>query len=268
MVYYNIMMKNNYYEILEISQTASGAEIKRSYYTLAKKYHPDINPKTANLFKNINAAYETLRNPIKRREYDNMLNGIETIEEETLRKYQEASDNLDAVIKDLEEELKQYQEEEDINEFDYYTDSQYYQDPVEEPLFTIIKDFKQYRLEKAIRAIWSRNFFVLCGGAILYLLAFVSILFNKVFRITKPNKIKTFKWKWYTRLQNLIFKNKLLGTTAWFIILTGLVIIKTIFNILYSFYWIFTRIIRYFLLPIAIILAVILRTMLTASMGR
>ena len=66
-------MTNNYYGILGVSRTASSARIKAAFYTLSKKYHPDINPKTANLFRNMNEAYQTLKDPDKRKKYDELL---------------------------------------------------------------------------------------------------------------------------------------------------------------------------------------------------
>lgn len=53
----------NYYQILEVSTTASLAEIKASYRRLAKRYHPDINPTGAEHFKLINTAYDALSKP-------------------------------------------------------------------------------------------------------------------------------------------------------------------------------------------------------------
>ena len=54
---------NCYYDV-------SKEDLKRAYYYLAKLYHPDINPRTGNLFKEITEAYNVLKDPIKRREYD------------------------------------------------------------------------------------------------------------------------------------------------------------------------------------------------------
>ena len=62
----------DYYEVLGVSKTASAEELKRAYRNLAKKYHPDINKATdaADRFKEIQAAYDTLSDDGKRRNYD------------------------------------------------------------------------------------------------------------------------------------------------------------------------------------------------------
>ncbi len=67
------MAKRDYYDILGVSRSASEAEIKRAYRRLAMQYHPDRNPgdKAAEArFKEINEAYEVLRDPQKRAAYD------------------------------------------------------------------------------------------------------------------------------------------------------------------------------------------------------
>ncbi len=67
------MAKRDYYEIMGLSRTATEAEIKRAYRRLAMQYHPDRNPDdpAAELrFKEINEAYEVLRDPQKRAAYD------------------------------------------------------------------------------------------------------------------------------------------------------------------------------------------------------
>ena len=67
------MTEKDYYELLEVSREASGEEIKKSYRRLAMKYHPDRNPgdQEAELhFKEINEAYEVLKDEQKRAAYD------------------------------------------------------------------------------------------------------------------------------------------------------------------------------------------------------
>lgn len=61
----------NYYEILEISVTATQEDIRIAYRKQALKYHPDRNKgKDSGKMIEINKAYETLSNPEKRKAYD------------------------------------------------------------------------------------------------------------------------------------------------------------------------------------------------------
>ena len=65
----------NYYEILEVSPNASYEVIEKAYKTLAKKYHPDIQPRDKLYwaevnFKEITEAYDVLSNPTLRKDYD------------------------------------------------------------------------------------------------------------------------------------------------------------------------------------------------------
>lgn len=67
------MTQRCYYEVLNVSRTASEEEIKKSYRKLAMKYHPDRNPGDAEAeqkFKEAAEAYEVLRDPEKRSRYD------------------------------------------------------------------------------------------------------------------------------------------------------------------------------------------------------
>ena len=67
------MSKIDYYQILCINKTASDTEIKKSYRKLAMKHHPDKNPgdkKAEAKFKEINEAYDVLKDPQKRAAYD------------------------------------------------------------------------------------------------------------------------------------------------------------------------------------------------------
>lgn len=68
-------MSKDYYNILGVAENASKADIKKSFRTLAKKYHPDRNQgdKTAEeKFKDISEAYDVLNDEKKRQQYDMM----------------------------------------------------------------------------------------------------------------------------------------------------------------------------------------------------
>src|SRR5919202_2827110 len=62
----------DYYEVLGVTRSSSDEEIKRSYYRLARQYHPAVNkePESAARFKEINEAYQVLSNAEKRALYD------------------------------------------------------------------------------------------------------------------------------------------------------------------------------------------------------
>ena len=69
------MEYKDYYKVLGVERQASEDQIKRAYRDLAKKYHPDKNPgdKAAEeKFKSINEAYEVLKDPQKRKRYDQL----------------------------------------------------------------------------------------------------------------------------------------------------------------------------------------------------
>lgn len=67
------MAQKNYYDILGVNKNASDDEIKKAYRSLAKKYHPDLNPgnnEAAEKLKEVNEAYSVLSDKTKKQNYD------------------------------------------------------------------------------------------------------------------------------------------------------------------------------------------------------
>lgn len=67
------MAKRDYYEVLEVSKSASAEEIKKAYRKKALQFHPDKNPdnkEAEEKFKEAAEAYEVLSNPEKKQRYD------------------------------------------------------------------------------------------------------------------------------------------------------------------------------------------------------
>ncbi len=60
----------NYYDLLGVSKDASKDDIKKAFYKLAAKYHPDKKGGDEAKFKEVNEAYQVLSDEKKRKEYD------------------------------------------------------------------------------------------------------------------------------------------------------------------------------------------------------
>ncbi|ODM93605.1 hypothetical protein Ocin01_13083 [Orchesella cincta] len=69
----NHRQRKDYYDILGVPKNASSKDVKKAYYQLAKKYHPDTNkgvPDAQKKFQDVSEAYEVLSDDTKRKEYD------------------------------------------------------------------------------------------------------------------------------------------------------------------------------------------------------
>lgn len=62
--------RDKFYEILNCDRNASIEEIKKSYQSLILKHHPDKQEQNAEIFIQLNEAWNILRDPDKRRAYD------------------------------------------------------------------------------------------------------------------------------------------------------------------------------------------------------
>ena len=71
------MQFKDYYDTLGVDPGAGETEIKAAYRRLARKYHPDVSKEAGaeDKFKAVNEAYEALRDPAKRKAYDQLRAG-------------------------------------------------------------------------------------------------------------------------------------------------------------------------------------------------
>lgn len=72
-------MSKDYYNILGVSKNASKDEIKKAFYKLAHKYHPDKKEGNEGKFKEVNEAYQVLSDEQKRAKYDQFGSGFENM---------------------------------------------------------------------------------------------------------------------------------------------------------------------------------------------
>ena len=73
---YIYFLMHNYYTILEIADFSGAEEIKTAHRRLSKKYHPDVNNGNKlyeEKFREVQHAYEQLRNPVTKERHDNRL---------------------------------------------------------------------------------------------------------------------------------------------------------------------------------------------------
>jgi curved DNA-binding protein len=98
----------DFYQILGVATTADDATLKSAYRKLAKEYHPDTNkdPNAEAKFKEINEAYDTLKDANKRAQYDLERTGGFRTKSQSYWSNQpggfEGSVNLDDILRDIQ----------------------------------------------------------------------------------------------------------------------------------------------------------------------
>ena len=234
--------QKSYYDILGITPGATAGEIKRAFYRLSKRYHPDISPSTADLFKLINEAYQTLSDPASRLEYDRQMNATDYMDSDT-DNADYSDDYTSAPGPEPEPEAHSY-----------------YAPIYDEPVINILADFSKYKFETAIDAIWRRNVFVLLGNAILCLTAFLAIIINRLVRLIMRRRDKPFpttdsKNPWVQWLYTTIAENKLYPLCIWWPFMTGIFLAKVTYHIAKAVWWICVHILKPLLIGLALLIA-------------
>jgi len=94
----------DYYHILGVARGASEKEIKKAYFNLARKYHPDVNPSpdAEKKFIEITEAYEVLSDPRRRALYDDGLLDLEGF----LREFRMDWEGIRETLRHLEREIE------------------------------------------------------------------------------------------------------------------------------------------------------------------
>ena len=123
----------NFYELLGVSRNASKDEIKTAYRNMVKKYHPDISKEedAGKIIRSLNEAKTTLLDDDKRREYDTLLDEINTSKEFSSNKSNEES---------YTEKTYQYKQEYSevyVTRWEYFTN--YLKNSIDKKYIKIIK---------------------------------------------------------------------------------------------------------------------------------
>ena len=129
-------------------------------------------------------------------------------------------------------------------DYDYY-----HSNPEEEALATVLFNFKKFRFENAVKALWKRNALVHLGFGALFLIYSPLILLLKVFRrlpkVKKETSSMTRTYLNYHIVSGNVIKCFSIGIS---IFLLG--IIKLIYQILFGLGWVVIMLMRYIIIPL------------------
>lgn len=97
------MSTSDLYKVLGVPKDATQKEIKKAYRKKVAKYHPDVNPKAEEKFKEITSAYNILSDKDKRSEYDQFgsLSGQYAQQKKMWRRFQQDQDILSGNLAEI-----------------------------------------------------------------------------------------------------------------------------------------------------------------------
>lgn len=114
----------NLYKLLQVERAASESEIRKAYYAMARKVHPDKNPgdeSAAEAFRGLKRAYDVLRDPQRRARYDKAGTTGDDSYESAFQEAYERYKTVEITPEDIEEFVNGYKESaselEDLLEF-------------------------------------------------------------------------------------------------------------------------------------------------------
>lgn len=179
----------DYYKILGIKSSASKEEIKAAYFSLAKKYHPDMKNGNAEKFKLINEAYTTLYN-----------NKNDQISNDEINISDFDINDLDDALTDILSRMKpNYENTEFLNKNSYNKKEK--EKTIDElSLNDILFNSKKADFKFFIKWLWQNNIFYLFS---LILFFFGILIFYLPIKIIKLN----FKFIYKYSLFNNLFNN-------------------------------------------------------------
>ena len=170
---------------------------------------------------------------------------ISSMSRKEKKQYQLQIEDVNNTIAQIQQKIKNKQVQQESE--------WYYSDPTKESIFTILFHFNSYRFENAISALWKRWAISMFGASIVYIIALPFILLTKILFFFRPSKERQCPIHWLGHVHNLMYRNHFITSIFWSVFLTVLGTIRLIWTTLFVIYWLFKNIIRFLLLPFAIL---------------